>query len=346
MATTRPASDAIGPAAGKRALSGAPADNIRLDWIIAIFSCGNVFGLFIDGWAHNHGQVDNTFFTPWHALLYSAIGLGGLVLIITHLLNVNRGYRWTKALPRGYALSLIGFFAFAVGGLGDLFWHETFGFEESLEALLSPTHLYLALSGLLVITGPIRATWQRETDNSWRSLLPAIVSFVCIASIFTFFTTFAAVTSELDALTGPRPESRIMIDIYGILSFVVHANILLAVVLFMARRWQLPFGTITLLFTINALLMTWLHIRETGDFLFAVNAVAVGLLGDLLLARKGLERPASLRFFAFVMPFAFSLGALMVTSILGYHVWHVVGYGGKSICGWACRCWRGFLDMA
>ena len=121
----------------------------------------------------------------------------GLALIVTHFRNVGRGHRCRTALPVGYGLSLVGFFAFATGGVGDLGWHEIFGFEESLEALLSPSHLFLALSGLLIITGPIRAFWGRETENNWRSLLPVILAFTCITSIFTFFTTFAAVTSEL-----------------------------------------------------------------------------------------------------------------------------------------------------
>jgi hypothetical protein len=29
-----------------------------------------IVGVFIDGFAHNHGEVES-FFTPWHAILYS-----------------------------------------------------------------------------------------------------------------------------------------------------------------------------------------------------------------------------------------------------------------------------------
>lgn len=327
-------------ASDRRAFAGHPADNLRLDWLIAIASCFIVFGLFIDGWAHNHGQVDDTFFTPWHAVLYSAIGFAGLALIVTHFRNVGRGHRWRTALPVGYGLSLVGFFAFATGGVGDLGWHEIFGFEESLEALLSPSHLFLALSGLLIITGPIRAFWGRETENNWRSLLPVILAFTCITSIFTFFTTFAAVTSELDDLTGSRPASHTFIDLYGILCFVVHSNILLAVALFMARRWRLPFGALTLLFTVNALLMTWLHIGETGEFIFAVSAAAVGLLGDFLLRRYSLDATSRLRFFSFIMPFAYSLGALCALHLIGATIW---GHGGLW---WEIHMWLGVPVLA
>ncbi len=340
MATTQPAEQMLHPASGRRAIAGLPADNIRLDWAIAIFSCVNVFGLFIDGWAHNHGRVDNTFFTPWHALLYSAILAAGLLLIVTHFRNVNQGYRWSRALPKGYSLSLIGFFVFVLGGAGDLVWHEAFGFEESLEALLSPSHLLLALSGTLIITGPIRAAWGRETAHYWRSLLPAILSFTCITSIFTFFTTFAAVTSELIALTGPRPDSHTLYDIYGIVSLIVHSIILLAVVLFMARRWRLPFGSLTLIFGVNALLMTWLHIGETAEFIFAISAAAVGLLGDFLIHRGALNVTRCMRIFSFILPFAYSLGALLILQILGTSVW------GRGGLWWAIHMWLGVPILA
>ena len=116
MASTRSANAVLTSATAGRAVAGLPADNLRLDWLMAIVSCAIVFGLYIDGWAHNHGQVDDSFFTPWHALLYGAVGFAGLVLIISHFRNVNAGHRWTKALPAGYTLSLIGFFAFGAGG--------------------------------------------------------------------------------------------------------------------------------------------------------------------------------------------------------------------------------------
>ena len=100
MATTQPAEKMLHSTSSRRGIAALPADSIRLDWAIAIFSCVNVFGLFIDGWAHNHGRVDNTFFTPWHALLYSAILAAGLLLVVTHFRNVNRGYRWSRALAQ------------------------------------------------------------------------------------------------------------------------------------------------------------------------------------------------------------------------------------------------------
>lgn len=324
----------------RRARTGAPADNLPLDWIIAISSCVNVFGLFLDGWAHNHGFVDDSFFTPWHAVLYGAILFAGFALILAHFRNVSRGYHWRRALPAGYGLSLFGFFIFILGGVGDMVWHETFGFEEDLEALLSPSHLFLALAGLLIITGPIRALWPRQTDHNWRELLPAILTFTCITSIFTFFTTFAAVTSELIALAGPRPESHTLVDIYGIVALVVQPGLLLAVVLFMKRRWQLPFGAITLLFVVNSLLNTWMHIKYSEDFILVSGAAAAGLLADYLFSGAKPATIARLRLASFLVPFVYSLAALFIAHILGSTVWADTGLW------WEIHMWLGVPVLA
>src|SRR5215469_12275517 len=52
--------------------TGQPEGGPRFDRIAALLSALVVGGVFLDGWAHNHGKVDQSFFTPWHALLYSA----------------------------------------------------------------------------------------------------------------------------------------------------------------------------------------------------------------------------------------------------------------------------------
>lgn len=34
------------------------------DWLMVVLSTFFVSGLLLDGWAHAHGKVDNSFFTP------------------------------------------------------------------------------------------------------------------------------------------------------------------------------------------------------------------------------------------------------------------------------------------
>src|SRR6266581_759463 len=69
---------------------------IRFDRVMTVFICWFLGGLFLDGWAHNHGQVDNTFFTPWHVVLYSGYFACAVVLVATVFINHWRGYRWQE----------------------------------------------------------------------------------------------------------------------------------------------------------------------------------------------------------------------------------------------------------
>ena len=327
--------------AGSRA--GSPAHNLRLDWLMALICCAIVFGLYIDGWAHNHGQVDDSFFTPWHALLYGAVGLAGLTLIISHFRNVSRGYRWSKALPAGYALSLVGFFAFGLGGAFDLLWHETFGFEEGIEALISPSHLYLALTDLLILTGPIRAFWSRPAEGSWSSLAPVILCFTCVASVFTFFNAYAPIGGDMIILTGPRPLNAglaDLTDIAGIAAFIIQSNILLGVVLFMTRRWRLPFGALAFLFVMNSLLMTWYRVGEAGEFILVINAAVAGLLADALFSRSRPIATNRLRQAAVLIPFVYSLGGMLTLNILGNSAW------GTGDLFWLIHMWLGVPALA
>ncbi len=171
-----------------------PPGGLRFDWINMLLALLWLGGLYIDGWAHNHGKVDNTFFTPWHAILYSTFGLIGIFLTLNAVRNLTRGYKLRRALPEGYVLSLLGVLVFAFAGVFDFFWHSVFGFEANTAALLSPAHLFLALGFMLVMSGPLRSRWLSIPAGSrptWREAGPLIGSAICVLAVLSFFTQFA-----------------------------------------------------------------------------------------------------------------------------------------------------------
>jgi len=171
-----------------------PRGSLRFDWLFTLVCCWFAGGVHLDGWAHNHIPDLETFFTPWHAVLYSGYVVSAAVLVLALVRNHARGYAWRRALPPGYAVSLAGAAVFAVGGVLDLLWHLLFGIEVSVEALLSPTHLLLATGGVLMISGPLRAAWQRlpgRASFTWRTGLPALLSLTLVLSLLAFFTQFA-----------------------------------------------------------------------------------------------------------------------------------------------------------
>lgn len=173
-----------------------PRTNLRLDWVLTVLSIWLVGGFYIDLWAHAHGRVDDTFVTPWHALLYTGAASFGVVLGALAIFGGPRGVSVRNALPGPYRVSFIGAVLFVIGGLLDLAWHTLFGFEVDVEALLSPTHLLLAGSGLLMIGGPIRSASARlaeapEGTRSWRLAGPFVVPLAMAAAVLIAFSQYA-----------------------------------------------------------------------------------------------------------------------------------------------------------
>ena len=165
-----------------------PLRSVRFDWIMAFVSIWWMGGLFVDAWAHSNVPQLETFFTPWHAVLYSGflavaatlviktirnwklaapgdMASGAPPSLVTCISNTGRGLSFLESVPAGYELSLLGVGIFAVSGVGDLTWHLLFGIERSVDALLSPTHLGLALGVGLALSGPLRAAWRRRESR-------------------------------------------------------------------------------------------------------------------------------------------------------------------------------------
>jgi hypothetical protein len=289
-----------------------PIESVRFDLYVALLSLWVIVGLFVDGYAHNHGAVDDTFFTPYHALLYSGILAVGLFLGITQYRNIAKGHSFSRALPYGYNLSLVGVGLFFAGGGFDFLWHSLFGFEASLATLLSPAHLLLATAGLLIMSGPLRAAWQRtDLPSTWANLLPVVVSLLLLLSVLTFFTQFSNSFSRAWGYVENVPSNeRGYVDVLGVANILFPTTLMIGVLLFAVRRWVLPFGAVTFILLVNAagmLALEWREMQQFGYVLFA--ALAAGVVGDLLLRllKPTPANPLALRIFAFAVPFVISL---------------------------------------
>jgi hypothetical protein len=301
---------------------------VRYDWTAAVLAAIFTAGLFLDGWAHNHGLVDESFFTPWHGVFYGGFVLYGGFLAGTLLVNRARGLELRRSLPEGYGLALLGAAIFAAGGVGDMVWHTLFGIEENVEALLSPTHLLLGLGMSLMVSGPLRAAWQRAGGEGkrldWSAAGPALVSLAMLLSIFTFLTQYAhPVVWLVGSITGQPTAQWWLTQPLGISSILLQTSILMGFVLLAILRWRLPFGSLAFLLGANTLMMAFME----DNFFLAAAMVLAGLAGDLLYT---LLRPAEgrsrLYLFAFLFPaaeYALYFTAIEVTSELAWsiHLW-------------------------
>lgn len=278
---------------------------LSFDWLMMSLSLVFLGGLYLDGWAHNHGRVDDSFFTIWHAFFYSGFGLMALLLLGTLAVNRWRGATWPTALPHGYQLSLLGVLIFAAGGVGDLIWHELFGIEKDFEALLSPTHLLLGLGLGLVVTGPLRAVWSRpDREPGWATLTPALLSLCALISTLTFFMMFS---HPLLSVTGGRQHYEFSSDtgqMGAVLGLMIVGAILVGPLLLALRRWTLPLGSLTLIWGINLVGMTILGYHHDYSRWMTVAMLLATVALDLLLwrLRPTLNPTTLLRLFAFGAP--------------------------------------------
>lgn len=313
---------------------------LAFDWLMVGLSTIFLGGLYLDGWAHNHGKVDQSFFTPWHAFFYAGFALTAIVLLATGAVNWRRGYTRGAALPTGYGLALLGSAIFAASGVGDLIWHTLFGIEESFEALVSPTHLMLGAGLALIVSGPLRAGWHRPGGRGWRELGPALVSLCLLTTAFTFFMMFS---HPLMGVIGGARHSHFNNEVGqmgGIVSLIVIGALLLGPVFVALRRWRLPVGTLILVWGVNCLAMAivdWglpYHAALTGVMIVAV------IISDWLLQRAQGLLPSlqGIRVFAFVAPallFGAYFFALLLTEGSRWSI-HLVGGAVvlPGIAGW------------
>jgi hypothetical protein len=261
-------------------------------------------------------------------------------LFIAFTRNVARGYAWRESLPAGYGLSLIGGILFFIGGLGDLIWHTLFGVEQSVEALYSPTHLLLALAGMLIVSGPLRAAWQRDAGPTQRlsDQLPAILSATLLISFLTFFTQIAYPLANLWAIGAG--QALLQFQEEGVISFLLDTVIYMSLLLLLIRRWTLAPGAISLFFAINAVAMGFLFDGGPYPLVPVIARSVAGIAIDLLYQRlrSSLQRLSALRAFAFAAPLIvgslyFVAGQITAGIAWSIHLWagSIVLMGGVGL---------------
>ncbi|GAA3193250.1 hypothetical protein [Actinocorallia longicatena] len=250
-------------------------------WGTVLFASWVAVGAHIDAWAHNHGKVDTSFFTPWHALLYTGVLCTMAYLGLASLRGVRAGRPPLKSLPVGYLQSFAG--ALLFGGFGgfDLVWHELFGIENDAVALFSPSHLGLMVSGFLIASGPwVHARATGERTASWLVVISAALSL----SMIWFWAQFAlpygnpwAAYQENDAAFTQ-----------GILGILLATATLVGTLLMLLRHFELKPGSVTVIVALPAMLDIAV-IGPEHPFALHMSVLAAGLLGDLVLFFVGTE---------------------------------------------------------
>ena len=299
------------------------------DWLMIVAISWFIGGLYLDGWAHNNIPSLETFFTPWHAVMYSGFFVTAACLVGKTVLNRRTKSSWKEAVPFGYTYALFGVGLFLVSGAADLIWHQIFGIEKSTEALLSPTHIFLAIGGFLIYTGPFVAGAMRAKFKQMNLSLPMLLSLIYGFSVITFMTQFATFAHLLNI--GIKPSTVSLQSIYdglSVSSFLFQVIFVSGIFLTVMRRFRFPFGSFTLLFLLNTIGMT---IMKTSTWLIPAALIAGFCIDGLVCILKPASTAIRFRAFATLFPAVFFICYLTSVTMTGTLWWSIHMWTGSVV---------------
>lgn len=335
------------PPASPAPRAGRPPGSLRFDYFMLAISFWPLVGGFADAVAHATTPKLETFFTPWHGILYSGV----LAVIVSNLIVMRRnhalGYAWDKAMPAGYELTVIGSILLVFAGIGDLTWHTLFGIEKNIAATVSPTHLLLAASLAIIFTGPVRAALNRTEPLRGLQQLPLLLSATFAFTVLCLLTQFLNPLANLWPAYGDvdlyhaapyPPVDPFITQSLGLASIAFFTTLTMGFVLFLVRRWTLFPGALTIFLGFS---MTLISIVEQSPTLIPA-ALATGVIGDILLQTlrpSAATNPIPFRIFAFMVPVAlwvsYYVDLLATVGLAWYvHLW-VGSIFGAALIGWA-----------
>jgi hypothetical protein len=271
----------------------------RRDLVTELLGLWLLLAVFLDGWAHLHLPGLETFFTPWHAALYSGMLATAAWTAAVIWRNRAPGQPLSQAAPPGYRGTAVGVVLFAVAGGLDLLWHEILGIEVSLDALVSPTHLLLGFSLFLILGTAVRSARAASHHSAghagnfaWTpAALFAVVLMTGLGAFFLIYVS-AFVRPGPTAVFVPAPvdtPGRIQSELPVIItlaSYLLTTALIMAPFLFTLSAARRPArGIVTLLVAAAA----WLPVVMIGlrpvSIAGAAGTTVAAVVVDLLLAR-------------------------------------------------------------
>ncbi len=262
---------------------GLPATALD-DAVTALAALWLVGGLILDAGAHTAAPEPGSFFAAWHLVFDTGfVTIAGWTLALVWR-RTRSGLRGFAAVPLGYRSTVAAVAGFALSGAGDLIWHACLGAGQGIAMLFAPGHLGLAASMLVLVTSPVRSAMGRADVGEappLRLLWPALLTTGLAAAVVTVFVGYGnaltySATQIVEGLSHTDdPSVRELAA-----ALVITAVVLLLPLLFLARRWRLPFGAAAL----TMLPVVAVSGAETGGhnlsvlLAFVIAAVGVDLL--------------------------------------------------------------------
>jgi hypothetical protein len=314
-------------------------DNARaFDVLVALLTAGIVLSAYIDAYAHV--KVPGHVVQDWATTAQAAVTICWFLLTGFLFFSFGRGLRqgkpWNRALPDGYTGSLAAALVFGAALIVDTSWPPTGASNTlGLDVLFSPPHVVEIAAAAVMVSGPLRSAARRgETTAS----VVTLVSAALLLSVFTFATQF--VHPLIDPWSSSDPQLvPAQVDLWvaenlGVAGLLIQATILAGTGLLLNSGFRLRPGSLTLVFTINGLLVT---ITKTHFHLLPV-AVATGIAGDAWLAWSARRQGRPSASLCAVIAGAFTVAYLIDVEIERGTSWNLSLWAGVIIAA-SMLCW-------
>ena len=255
------------------------------DAVVVVAMGGLILGSYVDAYAHVKvpGRVIRDAATAGQTCIAACWLVLTAVLLWWFARGLRRGRTWNAALPDGYTGSLVAALVFGAALIADsYFWPLAApNAPLGLDALFTPPHIVEIGAAAVIVSGPLRAAARRGETAATPITL---VSAALLLSVLTFATQFLHPLIDPWSATAPMQVPAAVplwvAQNLGVSAILVQASLLAGTGLLLYSVFRLPFGSLTLVFAINGLLVT---ITKTHYYLLPVPLVT-GVAADLFLA--------------------------------------------------------------
>lgn len=270
---------------------GAAVPRPGLGWLVALMVANTVAAVGLFGDIARHVSLvavltGDDFLSGWHLVLYG--GVTG-VAVVLGLMALRFGPR--APLER-LGAACAGLAVLTVGGVTDAVWHELFGVEAALQALVSPPHLLILLGLVLLMVAPIAALAEgpdRPLDRPRSAILAlSVTSLLLVVSLFTGYLTPLIGGQQFQAGAYVEPiigTSLLDYDTTRSLGVALWFSAAVSLLVVVVRGRTAPVGgTWTLAFG----LLATAPLVATGSEALPISAALVtyGILSDLTGTRR------------------------------------------------------------
>jgi hypothetical protein len=300
-----------------RSVRSLVANPRAVDAVVVVLMACFVFSAYLDAYAHVKvpGTVIQDVATAAQAGLTASwfVATGFLFFLLGR--GLRQGRSWNRALPDGYTGSLVAALVFGAALITDNYWplaasNNTLG----LDLLFTPPNVIKIGAAAVMVSGPLRSAARRGESPAG---VITLISAALLLSVFTFATQFIHPLidpwSSSDPKQVPAAVPLWVAQNLGVSALLVQATILAVTGLLLNNVFGLRIGSLTLVFTVNGILVT---VTKTHIYLLPA-AVLAGLAADAWLAwsaRRAGRPSASL---CAVSAGAFSLTYMIDIEVVG-----------------------------